>query len=108
MQGKAIPFTTEDNGQKTFSKGIIFKSPGKQKIYVTDISDDIIGEAIVNITPGETASQTGQETVTVITPENNSKITNDSVIVSGKTRKNSKVVISLNGKEVGNVLSDEE
>jgi hypothetical protein len=108
MQSKAIPFTAEDNGQKIFSKGIIFKSAGKQKIYVTDISDDIIGEAVVNVTPGDATTSSGQETVTIITPDNNSKITTDSVIVSGKTRKNSKVLIILNGKDMGNVLSDEE
>jgi hypothetical protein len=108
MQWKAIPFTNEDNWQKIFSKGIIFKSPGKQKIYITDISEDITGEAVVDVTASETTWTSTQESVTIITPENNSKITTNSVIVSGKTRKNSKVLLTLNGKDAGNALSDEE
>lgn len=42
--GKAIAFTQEDAGQKKFSKGVIFRSAGKQKIYVADVdnSSDIV------------------------------------------------------------------
>ncbi len=43
----------------------------------------------------------------IVSPAKNSKITSDVVIVSGKTRKNSKVSLSVNGKDMGAVLSDE-
>lgn len=47
------------------------------------------------------------ETVTIITPENNGKIAGETLVISGKTRKNSKVTITLNGKEVATVSSDD-
>lgn len=47
------------------------------------------------------------ETMEIITPENNSSITSDTVTVSGKTKKNSKVNITLNGTLAGTVLSNE-
>lgn len=73
-----------------------------------DVSDSPEGEAIVTVSPADATTSTGQEAVTIITPENNSKITNDTVIVSGKTKKNSKVAITLNGQEVGTAVSDSE
>jgi hypothetical protein len=45
--------------------------------------------------------------VTIITPENDSKVTGDMVMVSGKTRKNSKVTIKLNGQDAGTVIADD-
>jgi hypothetical protein len=44
---------------------------------------------------------TNDQTVTIITPESGTKITGDMITVSGKTRKNSKVNIKLNGQNVG-------
>jgi hypothetical protein len=49
--GKTITFTADMNGEKTFSKGLIFKKSGKQKLYVSDISEDIIGEITINVDP---------------------------------------------------------
>jgi hypothetical protein len=46
--------------------------------------------------------------VTIITPETGTKISGDMVVVSGKTRKNSKVNIKLNGQIMGTpVVSDD-
>lgn len=47
------------------------------------------------------------ETVTVVTPVSNSKIIDDMVVVSGKTKKNSKVSILLNGQDKGTAISDD-
>lgn len=41
MRGKSIAFGAEDNGEKKFSKGVTFKSAGKQKVSVVDVTDDI-------------------------------------------------------------------
>lgn len=46
--------------------------------------------------------------MTIITPESGTKISGDMVVVSGKTRKNSKVNIKLNGQVMGTpVVSDD-
>ncbi len=98
MQGKAIQFSAEDNGEKKFSKATSFKDPGQKTISVVDLNDtDLSGETSVNVTAwdGGNPSQ-NTEPVTVISPEANSKITSDVVTVSGNTRKNSKVNIKLN------------
>lgn len=99
--GKTVAFTADDNGEKKFSKGIVFKKSGKQKIFVYDVSDEIQWEVIVNVSAETTAPVTNDQTVTIITPESGTKITGDMITVSGKTRKNSKVNIKLNGQNVG-------
>jgi hypothetical protein len=107
--GKAIQFGPEDSGEKKFSKGVIFQSPGKGMITVIDLDDDITGEASITVEP---ASATGTpsvsaETVTIITPETGTKITADVVLVSGKARKNSKVQFTLNGQDAGTAVTDD-
>jgi hypothetical protein len=47
--GKTVAFIADDNGEKKFSKGVIFKKSGKQKIFVNDVSDDIMGEATIMV-----------------------------------------------------------
>lgn len=104
--GKTITFTPDMNGEKTFSKWLIFKKSGKQKLYVSDISEDIIGEKAITVDPASVEWSGSNETVTIITPENGTKILGDMVMLSGKTRKNSKISIILNGQNVGSVISD--
>lgn len=108
--GKTIAFTADMNGEKTFSKGLIFKKSGKQKLYVSDISEDIIGETTINVDPqctGPDCAGAATDEIKIITPENGTKITGDTVMVSGKTRKNSKISLNLNGQDAGTVISDE-
>ncbi len=105
--GKTVAFTADDNGEKKFSKALIFKKSGKQKIYVSDVSDDIIGEATISVDPAAVATPTLDQNVAIITPENDTKITGDMLMVSGKTRKNSKITLMLNGQDAGTVVSDD-
>lgn len=106
--GKTVTFTANDNGEKKFSKGIVFKKSGKQKIYVYDVSDEIQGEVTVTVEAEWATTTTNDQTITIITPETGTKITADMVVVSGKTRKNSKVNIKLNGQDMGSpALSDD-
>ena len=106
--GKTVTFTADDNGEKKFSKGLIFKKSGKQKIYVSDVSDDIMGEATIMVDAAAAmTTSTTDASVTIITPESGTKITGDMVMVSGKTRKNSKITLSLNGQDAGTVVSDD-
>lgn len=49
---------------------------------------------------------TSGDTVSILTPENNSAQPGDSVTITGKTRKNSKVGIFLNNTDAGSVISD--
>ena len=110
MPGKSIPFTTEDNGEKKFSKWVIFKTAGKQTISVVDISgEDISGEATVTIDAGTTTSGTSStlEEISIVSPAQGVKITSETLVVNGKTRKNSKVNITLNGQNAGSVVSDD-
>lgn len=54
MQGKAIQFTAENNGEKTFSKATSFKDPGQKDIAVVDLNDtDLSGETTVNVLPAD-------------------------------------------------------
>jgi hypothetical protein len=105
--GKTVTFTADDNGEKKFSKGLIFKKSGKQKVYVSDVSDDIMGEATIMVDAAAVTTPTTDASVTIITPENDTKITGDMMMVSGKTRKNSKITLILNGQDAGTVVSDD-
>ncbi len=105
--GKTVVFTADDNGEKKFSKALIFKKSGKQKIYVSDVSDDIMGEATIMVDAAAVTQPTLDESVTIITPENDTKIAADMLMVSGKTRKNSKITLLLNGQDAGTVVSDD-
>lgn len=48
------------------------------------------------------------ESITITTPEKGSTVTNDTIMMSGKTKKNSKVSIKLNTKELGTTQSNED
>lgn len=107
MRWKSISFDAVDNGEKKFSKGVIFKSSGKQTISVVDVLDDISGEATVNVEAAVAATGSALEEIVIITPAAGSKVTSEVVVVSGKSRKNSKLNVTLNGKDMGSILSDE-
>jgi len=109
---KSISFTAEDMGEKKFSKGVVFRSTGRQKIYVADInnSSDLIGETTVMVeaaAPSWSSNNT-EESVIVVTPVQNSKIATSTVVVSGKTRKNSTVSFVLNGKDAWTAIVNDE
>lgn len=104
---KTVAFIADDNGEKKFSKGVIFKKSGKQKIFVNDVSDDIMGEATIMVEAWTVTPTTNDQTVTITTPGKDTKIVGDMVTVSGNTRKNSKLNIKLNGKDIGPVVSDD-
>jgi hypothetical protein len=78
-------------------------------ITVIDLDDDITGEASITVEPASAGGTptVSAETVTVITPETATKITADVVLVSGKTRKNSKVQFTLNGQDAGTAVTDD-
>lgn len=56
--GKTIPFTTDKKGEMIFSKWLVFNKSGKQKLYVSDISVDIIGEKTFNVASSSEANNT--------------------------------------------------
>ena len=71
-------------------------------------SYDVYGETTVMVEAAvNNTGTTSTETVILTTPIKNSRIISDMVVVAGKTRKNSKVVYMLNGKDVGTNISDE-
>lgn len=107
MPGRSIAFSAEDQGEKKFSKGVIFKKPGKNKLIVSDVDGDVRGEVTITVVEGAGGSTNSEGEISIITPENNGKITSNTLSVSGKTRKNSKVTLKLNGTDVGSVISDD-
>ena len=108
MPGRLIPFTAEDAGEKKFSKGVIFKKAGKQKLYVQDGKEDIAGEVTITVEEGNGTTATSTGEIQILTPTADSKTTTSTLLVSGTARKNSKVSLNLNGENVGTVVSDSE
>ena len=101
-------FTAEDQGTKTFSKGLIFSKDGHMTVTVIDLENEqITGNASVTVSPANgTSTGSSNEQISVTSPTNGSVITTDNVDVVGTTKKDSKVKFLLNGKEVGETQSD--
>lgn len=108
MPGRPIPFTAEDAGVKKFSKGVTFKKVGKQKLTAYDLTNDITAEVIIDVSEGATTTTASTEEIQILTPAADSKITGTTLVVSGKSRKNSKVSLTLNGQDLGSVVSDND
>lgn len=103
-------FVAADQGAKTFSKGLAFSKAGNMTVSVIDIDDDKVeGTAKVNVTEGDaTPGVTGNETVTVSSPESGGTVTGTETDVVGTTKKNSKFQVYLNGKKSGEGQSDDK
>lgn len=68
---------------------------------VTEAREDAIGTITIRVEEGVSTTPTPTtEEISITTPEKDATITNDSYMMSGKTKKNSKVVIKLNGTEL--------
>ena len=106
-QGKAIQFKESDNGVKTFSKGVTFKRVGKQELAVTEATEDVGGSITITIEEATTTQPNTNEPVTITVPERGSTVTTDTIMVSGKTKKNSNISIKFNGKDTWVTKTDE-
>jgi hypothetical protein len=109
-QGKAVQFKESDNWVLKISKGVIFKRVGNQELTVTSAMEDDVGGSIkIRVEDsGTTAPVTVTESISITVPEKWSTVTSDSIAMSGKTKKNSKILIKLNGKELGNTQTNED
>lgn len=107
MPGRPIVFTEEDQWEKKFSKWVIFKKSWKNKLYVVDVNSDISGEVSITTEEWRNSGNENSETVTIISPTKDAKIVDSKVTVSGTARKNSKILLSLNGSDVGTVVTDD-
>ncbi len=102
-------FKNADQGTITFSKGLSFTKEGKMKVTVIDAeNDNLEGVASVTVTIGSDTTSPSKETVTITSPDNNSEIPSDSVNTTGTAKKNSKIQIFLNGKQVGESQTSED
>jgi hypothetical protein len=108
-QGKAIQFKESDQWVLKISKGVIFKRVGNQELTVTEALEDVGWSIKIRVedVSGATVTST-PESITITTPEKWSTVTSDSVPMSGKTKKNSKIMIKLNAKELGTTQSNED
>ncbi|PID84422.1 hypothetical protein CSB09_01275 [Candidatus Gracilibacteria bacterium] len=110
MPGRSIKFEAENAGVYKFSKGVTFKNiKGKRKLVVFDSDGkDIEGAVQILVEEGAQTGGADDVEVKILSPQMNGAIKGSVVTVSGKTRKNSKVRIFLNGKEVKTVISDKD
>lgn len=85
-----------------------FKRIGNQELAVTEAREDATGTITIRVDEGNTTEPTTTgEAITITTPEKGTTLTTDTYIMSGKTKKNSKVVIKMNGTELGTTQSDD-
>lgn len=79
------------------------------KVTVIDAeNDNLEGVASVTVSTGSDTVVTTKEIVTITTPDNNSEIPSDALNVTGAAKKNSKIQIFLNGKQVGEAQTSED
>jgi hypothetical protein len=88
---------------------VIFKRVGNQELSVTEALEDVGGSIKIRVEDGSaTTTTTVAESVSIMVPESGSTVTSDTIIISGKTKKNSKVMIKLNAKELGNTQTNDD
>ncbi len=94
-------FSAQDQGEKTFSKGLTIKAAGTYTVQVSDIENEAI-KGQTQITVQEWSSPTtSQNTMTISSPLPDSTETNTTVsVVWNAGVKNAKVQILLNGTKV--------
>ena len=75
---------------------------------MTEATEDVGGQITITIEDANLNQpvQTN-EPVTITVPEKGSTVTTDTIMVSGKTKKNSNVQIKLNGKDSGTAKTDD-
>ncbi|NDK07925.1 hypothetical protein EOM39_01610 [Candidatus Gracilibacteria bacterium] len=106
IKDNSYTFKTSDQGKVKFENSLVFKSVGKQEINVFDLdNEDIFGVGEINVV-GE--SQTQDISIEILSPEDGVIIGTNYVTISGKTQKNHKVKIKINGTEVKSTNSNGE
>jgi hypothetical protein len=79
---------------------VTFKRVGKQELAVTEATEDVGGSITITIEEATTTQPPNtNEPVTITVPERGSTVTTDTIMVSGKTKKNSNISIKFNGKD---------
>jgi hypothetical protein len=105
-------FSKSDQGEKLFSKGLVFTKEGAMTVTVIDILDDSL-EGSAPVTVGAQASEGTDPTeaekaeLTLTSPTNGTVAAAGKMDVVGTTKKNSKVLFFVNGKQVGEKQSDD-
>ena len=97
-------FTDEDQGVKTFTKGLIINKAGDFYVKVEDFDTGKSGQAPIKVVSSDAALNEGK--VKIITPSKNEIITSDTLTVAGQAKnyKNSKVQVLIDKKVVAEGL----
>lgn len=102
-------FTSADQGQKTFSKGLSFTKEGTFKVVVSDFDKPKIeGNTKVKVSAGEATAVASGELVTITSPDADSTLGGTDLAVTGTTKKNSKVQLFMNGTKALESQTDEK
>ncbi|MEF2175759.1 MAG: hypothetical protein V3575_04780 [Candidatus Absconditabacteria bacterium] len=102
-------FSPEDQGQKIFSKGTIFKKAGDFEIIVSDIAtegdDEIIGKASVTVTQGETITKGD---INIASPvDGGVEVSEEVDVIGSSSLPNSQFVVEVNGKKTEEGITDD-
>ncbi|USN59107.1 MAG: hypothetical protein H6767_03335 [Candidatus Peribacteria bacterium] len=94
LEENSYTFTPSDQGKVKFENAVIFKNAGKQDIHVYDLDDDnIMGLAEVEIT--DNAVEEIVE-INILSPETGVTVGESKVTVSGTSKKNHQIHITIN------------
>lgn len=106
LSENSYSFTVADQGEVKFENAVSFKNEGTQDIYVYDLNNDsILGVTEVEITRAETESNVEIE---ILSPENGITVGKNTVTISGTTRKNHQIKITLNKDQDFTTTSNSE
>lgn len=92
-------FTLSDEWVARFENAVKFMNTWEQElsIYDTDASENIIWIGTINVTQNDT--QVVNESIEIISPQNNLTIWKNSISVSWESKKNHKILIMVNEKD---------
>ncbi len=95
LKDSSYKFEISDEWSVTFENAVVFKNAGTQSLSIYDLDDDTIWwEASVEVTAKQVLNNTD---ISIVSPDDRITVAWSELVVSGKTKKNHSVVVTIDG-----------
>ncbi len=106
LRDSSYQFEIADEGSVTFENAVVFKNAGTQSLSIYDLDDDTIWwEASVEVTEKQIIKDT---VINILSPEDRVTLGGDEVVISGTTKKNHAVKITIDDSTTLEAISDSD
>lgn len=104
LKDSSYSFTLSDEWKVTFENAVVFKNTGKQSLSIYDLDDDTIWwGASVDVTEQQVVNNTE---ISIVSPDDRITLWWDELTISGQTKKNHAVSVSIDGEKTEDTTSN--